>query len=101
MNTLQEVGFIVGTPVIYEDNQSCITIVNNVHSNVCMKHIDLRYHFSHEKVANGEIDLHYVKSEVNVADIFTKPLGPIEFQCQVQRIGMHPRVKEPQDRIDQ
>ena len=74
-NTLQEVGFNVATPVVYEDNQSCIAIANNAHSNARTKHIDLRYHFSREKVANGEIDLHYVKSESNIADMFTKPLG--------------------------
>ena len=100
-NMLKEVGFEVTTPIIYEDNQSCIAIANNTHSNACMKHIDLRYHCSREKVANGEIDLRYIKSESNVANMFTKRLGPIEFQHQVQRIGMCPRVEEPQDRIDQ
>ena len=100
-NMLKEVGFEVATPIIYEDNQSCITITDNIHSNTCTKHIDLHYHFSNEKVANGEIDLRYVKSESNVTDMFTKPLGPIEFQRQVQHIGMHPRVEEPQDQINQ
>ena len=56
-NTLKEVAFDVETPTIYEDNQSCIAIANNIHSNTCTKHIDLHYHYSCEKVANGEINL--------------------------------------------
>jgi len=40
-----------------------------------MKHIEVHYHFIREKVLVGEIDLTYVSTEDQVADIFTKVLG--------------------------
>jgi methyl coenzyme M reductase subunit D len=39
------------------------------------KHIKVHYHFIREKVLAGEIDLIYVNTEDQVADIFTKVLG--------------------------
>ena len=39
------------------------------------KHIEVHYHFIREKVLSGEIDLEYVNTEEQVADIFTKALG--------------------------
>jgi hypothetical protein len=40
-----------------------------------MKHIKVHYHFIKEKVLAGEIDLIYVSTKDQVADIFTKVLG--------------------------
>ncbi len=39
------------------------------------KHIEVHYHFIREKVLASEIDLIYVSTEDQVADIFTKVLG--------------------------
>ena len=39
------------------------------------KHIEVHYHFVREKVLAGVVDLAYVSTEDQVADIFTKPLG--------------------------
>jgi hypothetical protein len=39
------------------------------------KHIEVHYHFIKEKVLVGEIDLIYVSTKDQVADIFTKVLG--------------------------
>jgi len=39
------------------------------------KHIEVHYHFIREKVLAGEIDIIYVSTEDQVADIFTKVLG--------------------------
>lgn len=63
---------------MYEDNQSAIAVASNTESRRG-KSIDIRYHSVREAVKNGEIDLMYVKSEDNIADIFTKPLGTLAF----------------------
>lgn len=39
------------------------------------KHIEVHYHFFRERVLAGDIDLVYVSTQDQVADIFTKPLG--------------------------
>ena len=38
------------------------------------KHIDLRYHFIHEAVEDGKIQVKYIPTDDNISDIFTKPL---------------------------
>lgn len=60
---------------IFEDNQSVIKIAQNNESNKRLKHLDIRYHFIVEKVTNKKVRLNYIKSNENVADLFTKPLG--------------------------
>ncbi len=50
------------------------------------KHIEVHYHFIREKVLAGEIDLIYVSTEDQVADIFTKVLGAEKhrrFRCML------------------
>nr|GEU75244.1 integrase, catalytic region, zinc finger, CCHC-type, peptidase aspartic, catalytic [Tanacetum cinerariifolium] len=39
------------------------------------KHIDIRYHFIKEHVENGVIELYFVNTEYQLADLFTKALG--------------------------
>ncbi|GJY34371.1 hypothetical protein Tco_0418840 [Tanacetum coccineum] len=37
------------------------------------KHIDVRYHFTKEQVENGIVELYFVRTEYQPADIFTNP----------------------------
>jgi hypothetical protein len=63
--------------VIFEDNQGCITLSENPVFHKRTKHIDIRYHFIRERVASGEIELRYVATEHQLADLLTKALaGP-------------------------
>ena len=61
--------------VIHCDNISSIMLANNPVYHARTKHIEVHYHFVREKVLAGEIDLVYVSTEEQVADIFTKALG--------------------------
>ncbi len=61
--------------VIYCDNISSILLANNPVYHARTKHIEVHYHFIKEKVLTKEIDLIYVSTENQVADIFTKALG--------------------------
>ena len=36
------------------------------------RHIDAKYHFLRDYVEDGTIKIHFVRSEKNLADIFTK-----------------------------
>ena len=44
------------------------------------KHVDVRYHFTREKVLDGTLEVLHKKTEEMVADIFTKPLGAVKFK---------------------
>jgi hypothetical protein len=61
--------------VIYCDNLSSIQLARNPVFHAWTKHIEVHYHFIREKVLASEIDLIYVSTEDQVADIFTKVLG--------------------------
>ena len=61
--------------VIYCDNLSSIQLARNPVFHARTKHIEVHYHFIRERVIAGDIDLVYVSTEDQVADIFTKALG--------------------------
>nr|GFB13095.1 retrotransposon protein, putative, unclassified [Tanacetum cinerariifolium] len=52
------------------------------------KHIDVRYHFIKEKVKKGIIELFFVGTEYQLADLFTKALPVERFQYIVRRLDM-------------
>nr|GEY03395.1 retrovirus-related Pol polyprotein from transposon TNT 1-94 [Tanacetum cinerariifolium] len=52
------------------------------------KHIDVRYHFIKEKVEMGIIELFFVGTEYQLADLFTKALPEERFKYLVRRLGM-------------
>ncbi|GJV40093.1 retrovirus-related pol polyprotein from transposon TNT 1-94 [Tanacetum coccineum] len=52
------------------------------------KHIDVRYHFIKEEVENGIVELYFVRTEYQLADIFTKPLPRERFNFLIEKLGM-------------
>ncbi|GJV55800.1 hypothetical protein Tco_1456805 [Tanacetum coccineum] len=52
------------------------------------KHIDVRYHFIKEQVENGIVELYFVRTEYQLADIFTKPLPRERFNFLIKKLGM-------------
>ncbi|GKD26891.1 retrovirus-related pol polyprotein from transposon TNT 1-94, partial [Tanacetum coccineum] len=59
---------------LYCDNKSAIALCCNNVQHSRAKHIDVRYHFIKEQVENGIVELYFVRTEYQLADIFTKPL---------------------------
>ncbi|GJZ04867.1 retrovirus-related pol polyprotein from transposon TNT 1-94 [Tanacetum coccineum] len=52
------------------------------------KHIDIRYHFIRDHILKGDIELHFVPTDLQLADIFTKPLAEPSFTRLVAELGM-------------
>ncbi|GJS78827.1 retrovirus-related pol polyprotein from transposon TNT 1-94 [Tanacetum coccineum] len=52
------------------------------------KHIDVQYHFIKEQVENGVVELYFVRTEYQLADIFTKALPRERFNFLVEKLGM-------------
>ena len=59
---------------------------NKFHSRT--KHIDLWYHFIREAIEDKKIEIEYVLTEENVADIFTKALARPRFKGFVEKLGL-------------
>ncbi|GJX94663.1 retrovirus-related pol polyprotein from transposon TNT 1-94 [Tanacetum coccineum] len=85
---LQDYGFNYNKISLYCDSQSAITISCNPVQHSRTKHIHTRYHFIKEQVENGIIELYFVRTEYQLADMFTKSLSEDRFQYLVRRIGM-------------
>ena len=60
---------------IYCDNLNNIQLAKNPVFHARTKHIEVHYHFVRERVLSGEVELQYVPTDRQAADIFTKPLG--------------------------
>ncbi|GKD16373.1 hypothetical protein Tco_1205531 [Tanacetum coccineum] len=67
-------GFQFNKIPLYCDNKSAIALCCNNVQHSRAKHIDVRYHFIKEQVENGIVELYFVRTEYQLAEIFTKPL---------------------------
>ena len=74
--------------VIFCDNSSAIALSKNVVFHKRTKHIDTKFHYIRELVNNGEIVLQHCRTQEQVADILTKPLGQKSFECLRKCLGM-------------
>ena len=73
---LKDLQVEVSTPTtIYCDNLSSIQLAKNSIFHARTRHIDGVYHFVRECFLSGEVELAYVLTDRQTADIFTKPLG--------------------------
>jgi hypothetical protein len=57
------------------DNKSVIKIAYNLCEHYRTKHIDIRHHFLRNHAINGDIVISHVRTNEQLADIFTKPLN--------------------------
>ena len=79
-NLLKELSLAQEEPTeICVDNKSAIALSKNPVFHDRSKHIDTRYHFIRECIARKEVQIKYVKSQDQAADIFTKPLKQEDF----------------------
>nr|GFA31367.1 putative ribonuclease H-like domain-containing protein [Tanacetum cinerariifolium] len=85
---LMDYGFYFNMILIYCDSKSAIAISCNPVQHSRTKHIGVRYHFIKEHVEKGRIELYFVKTDYQLADIFTKALPADRFNYLVHRLGM-------------
>ena len=64
--------------IILTDSTGAIGIANFKKIHDRSKHIDVKYHFTRERIADGELRLTKISTDDNPADIFTKPLGALK-----------------------
>nr|GEY61836.1 retrovirus-related Pol polyprotein from transposon TNT 1-94 [Tanacetum cinerariifolium] len=85
---LQDYGFNYNKIPLYCDSQSSIAISCNPIQHSRTKHIHTRNHFIKEHVENGIIEVYIVRTEYQLADMFTKDLPEDRFKYLVRCIGM-------------
>nr|GEU31132.1 hypothetical protein [Tanacetum cinerariifolium] len=89
----------------YCDNKSAIALCCNNVQHSRSKHIDIRYHFIKEQVKNGVIELYFVNTEYQLADLFTKALGRDRIEFLINKLGMRSftpeTLKQLMDEVDE
>jgi hypothetical protein len=78
-NLLTEMNHPQQTTPIYEDNQACITIALQEASKHKTKHILTKVHYIRDLVQKKIVDIIYISTHLQLADIFTKALGKTLF----------------------
>ena len=73
---------------IYCDSSSAIAISHNPIQHSRTKHIDIRYHFLKDNIQKSKIELIFVPSPEEIADLFTKALDEKNFNHFLKLLGM-------------
>ena len=86
---MRDLGIYLKTPpLVYCDNISAIALASNPVCHACTKHIEVDYHFIREKVVRGDIEVRFVRSIDQFADIFTKGLSPSRFHLLKNKLNV-------------
>ncbi|GJY47432.1 integrase, catalytic region, zinc finger, CCHC-type containing protein [Tanacetum coccineum] len=90
---------------MYCDNKSTIALSCNNVQHSRSKYIDIRFHFIKEHVENGVIELYFVNTEYQLADIFTKALARERIEFLINKLGMRSftpeTLKQLADEVDE
>jgi hypothetical protein len=86
---LNEAGIpLLMTSTIFWDNQAAVSITHHTEHHVQTKHINIAHHFLCDLIQNGTLNLVYINTEYNLADIFTKSLPKVVHQDLTYEIGI-------------
>ncbi|GKC49584.1 hypothetical protein Tco_1072329 [Tanacetum coccineum] len=88
---LMDYGLVFNKIPLYRDNKRVISLCCNNVQHSRSKHIDIRHHFIKEQVENGVVELYFVRTEYQLADIFTKPLAREQLEFLIKKLGMQSR----------
>nr|GEX62590.1 hypothetical protein [Tanacetum cinerariifolium] len=102
---LSDLGLGFNKIPMYCDNKSAIALCCNNVQHSRSKHIDIKYHFIKEQVENGVIELYFVNTEYQLADLLTKALGRDRIEFFINKLGMKSftpeTLKQLMDEVDE
>lgn len=74
--------------LVLEDNQSCIKSISNQGTNSRLKHIDIKIKQLRQTIKDNGIQISYVPSSEQIADIMTKILPAPRQKSMCKSIGL-------------
>nr|GEX74631.1 hypothetical protein [Tanacetum cinerariifolium] len=100
--------YLTAVDVIYKLLYACVPSIRlGLPKSTYMrsKHIDIEYHFIKEHVENGVIELYFVNTKYQLANIFTKALGRERIEFLIDKLGMRSftpeTLKQLTDEVDE
>ncbi|GJR09254.1 integrase, catalytic region, zinc finger, CCHC-type containing protein [Tanacetum coccineum] len=97
---LTDYGFQFNKIPLYCNNKSAIALSCNNVQHLRAKHIDVRYHFIKEQVENRVVELYFVRTEYQLADIFTKPLPRERFNFLIEKLEKRLDIGKYNERLN-
>lgn len=85
---LKDLGQESFEAIIYEDNQSCLQMLDSEKFSNRTKHIDTKYHFAKNLSNSGDIQFMYCSSENMIADLLTKPVSRVRIEILRKLCGL-------------
>ena len=76
---LEELGHKQEKISLFCDSQSTLYLVRNPAFHSKTKHIQVQYHFVHEKVEEGIVDMQKIHTKDNLTDFLTKAVNTNKF----------------------
>ena len=86
---LEDYQIIANSIPIYCDNTAAICLSKNPILHSRAKHIEIKHHFIRDYVQKGILDIQFIDTENQWADIFTKPLTVERFDFIKKNLNMH------------
>jgi hypothetical protein len=88
-NSFRNSTYLTAPILILSDSETALELANRTALNYRKaKHIDIKYHAIRHYIQEDKIQVNHVPGAENIADIFTKALGPQLHQRFVNDMGM-------------
>jgi len=87
----KDLGVRLSTPCIWCDNISSISLASNPVFHARTKHLEVDYHYIRDKVVRKELEVCYISTTDQVADIFTKSLSKSRFLLLTNKLMVRAR----------
>ncbi|GJX35419.1 hypothetical protein Tco_0246976 [Tanacetum coccineum] len=98
---LPDYGFAFNKIPLYCDNHSAIALCCNNVQQSRSKHIDIHHHFIRDQVEKGMVELYFVTTDYQLAEILTKALPRERFEFLLPRLGMKSMTPETLKRLQE
>jgi hypothetical protein len=70
------------------DNKSTLSFIKNFVHHDRSKYIDVRFHLIGEYANRGQIEVDFIRTDEQLGDVLTKPLGKSKFRELCMKIGL-------------
>ena len=79
---------IMATPIIWCDNIGATYLLVNPIFHARTKHVEIDFHFVHDRVADKTIQIRFIPSKEQLADVLTKPIVATHFQYFITKLNV-------------